>query len=78
MIKIYGTRGCGYCTQAVKECRKYGKPYQYYDAGITMYYKELVAAGCDTRTMPHIFANGNYIGNLNNLKKHLRIPSGVL
>jgi len=72
MITIYGTRSCGFCKLAVERCRKYRFEYEYKDAGLSMYYKELVDLKVDTTKMPHILVDNQYIGDYNNLVDYIQ------
>jgi len=72
MITIYGTRGCGFCKTAVEKCRKNRLKYEYKDASIVKYYKELQAFGVDTRSMPHVFVNEQYLGSYHNLIEYIQ------
>jgi glutaredoxin len=72
VITIYGTRGCGFCKLAVDKCKRNHLDYQYKDAGLTRYYKELSELNVDMTKMPHIFVDNAYIGNYNNLVDYIQ------
>lgn len=67
MITIYGTRGCGFCKMAVEKCKKHRMPYEYKDASILKHYQELQEQNIDTKKMPHMFIDGDYIGTYHEL-----------
>ena len=76
MITIYGTRSCGFCKLAVDKCNKNRLRYEYKDAGLTKFYKELLEFNVDMTKMPHIFIDNKYVGDYNGLLEYIQKVKG--
>jgi Arsenate reductase and related proteins, glutaredoxin family len=72
MITIYGTRSCGFCKLAVDKCNENKLRYEYKDAGLTKFYKELSEFNVDLTKMPHIFIGTDYVGDYKGLLDYVQ------
>lgn len=74
MIYIYGKTGCQPC-QAVKNyCEANKLPYKYYDVAVQPKYRKEVETklGRPISSVPHVFIDDEYIGNVDDFLQHMR------
>lgn len=70
---VWSQQGCVHCDTAVKllTVRGYTVDVRKIGEGGSYTKQDLLAAVPDARSVPQIFVNGNYVGDLNNLRKQL-------
>lgn len=72
MIVIYGKAGCSYCTKARELCDQYALKYVYKDMTCDVeLYEEFKTKFPNTKTVPQITWDGNYIGGYTDLVTHV-------
>lgn len=76
MLIIYGNELCSYCRRAKKLADQYHLSYEWKDTDIQENHNELKKLKPESKTIPQIWWNGNYIGGYDDLSVEIQNTIG--